>query len=111
FDTLVCTWYLNGEAIMTGKERALKYSDIEYMSDVYTLKLVVQDDDGATDELEITFGIQGTDSDLENKESSTGTQLLAYTIAVFAAIFGIAFTLQLIYRRVTSSAPIPKWKR
>jgi len=111
FDTLVCTWYLNGEAIMTGKERVLKYSDIEYMSDVYTLKLVVQDDDGATDELEITFGIQGTDSDLENKESSTGTQLLAYTIAVFAAIFGIAFTLQLIYRRVTSSAPIPKWKR
>ncbi len=110
-DALQCIWYLNGEAIMTGEERVLKHSDIGESTDHYTLKLVVQDDNGETDELVITFGIQGTDSDLYGEDSSKNTQILLFTVLLFVAVFGIAFTLQLIYRRTTSSSPIPKWKR
>jgi len=105
--TLVCTWHIDGEELMTGWRRQLVQPADN--SKPHTLMLVVTDNDGATDTISVTFGIKGTDSDPAkyNKEDSNSSPLLL--ISVLMSIALICSAVAIIYRR--KGPAIPKWEQ
>ena len=104
---LTCTWYIDGEAEMTGWERQLQKP--EDLSKSHTLMLEVTDDDGASDTITVTFGVQGTPSDpMHTEDSKFGAWSLVIGIAGLHLLLGI---LYLLSRRKQQSKSIPKWKR
>jgi len=106
---LICTWYVDGEPIMTGWERQLQKPDDTSTS--HTLMLEVTDDDGAVDTIMVTFGIQGTSSDpMYNSDTEGG---FGFWILMVITAVSLAFGTTMILIRNFSghSASIPKWKR
>ena len=106
---LTCTWYIDGEPIMTGWERQMQQpSDL---STPHTLMLEVTDNDGATDSITVTFGVQGTPSDPMYAGETDGTGFWA----LFVLIVGILVSLSLVFLMIRlygeQSSAIPKWKR
>ena len=104
---LVCTWYIDGEPLMTGWERQMQQPDD--LSSPHTLMLEVRDNDGATDTITITFGVQGTPSDpmYAGETESIGF----WTVMVIISGILVSFSLVLVRLYGTQSSSIPKWKR
>ena len=105
---LTCTWYLNDVAIMTGVERQLQRPMDS--SELHKLTLEVRDDDGASDSISITFGIQGTESDpMYANADGNGISILMIIGAMFSiSLLGLA--LFKFSTRLSSVDSIPKWK-
>ena len=106
---LVCTWYVDGEPLMTGWSRQLVSP--EDLSKPHTLMLEVTDDDGMSDSITVIFGVQGTASDpmYDEDDPEYGFWLM---MASGGAIFVIILTIMALLLRVSGkSTPIPKWKR
>tara|TARA_B100001750_G_scaffold199695_1_gene173474 strand:+ start:125 stop:1627 length:1503 start_codon:yes stop_codon:yes gene_type:complete len=104
---LICTWYIDGEPIMTGWERQLQRP--EDLSESHTLMLEVTDNDGVSDTITVTFGVQGTPSDpmYVNDDGGFGFVLL---VILLVAIVGLLFVFMVFYVSGGSTS-IPKWKR
>jgi len=106
---LICTWYIDGEPIMTGWERQLQRPDD--LSEPHTLMLEVTDDDGVSDTITVTFGVQGTPSDpmfsIEEEEGGFSKLILAI-VAIFVVLL---VTTVLVRNFFGHSTSIPKWKR
>jgi hypothetical protein len=106
---LICTWYIDGEPIMTGWERQLQRPDD--LSEPHTLMLEVTDDDGVSDTITVTFGVQGTPSDpmfsIEEEEGGFSKLILAI-VAIFVVLL---VTTVLVRKFFGHSTSIPKWKR
>tara|TARA_E500000081_G_scaffold147078_1_gene170883 strand:- start:47 stop:1549 length:1503 start_codon:yes stop_codon:yes gene_type:complete len=106
---LICTWYVDGEPLMTGWSRQLVSP--EDLSKPHTLMLKVTDDDGMSDSITVIFGVQGTASDpmYDGDEPDNGFWLM---MASGGAIFVVILTIMALLVRVSGkSTPIPKWKR
>ena len=107
--SLTCTWYIDGEPIMTGWERQLQCPDD--LSKSHTLMLEVTDNDGGSDTITVIFGVQGTPSDpmYIDEEIDSGFWMLMMMIA------GILVSIYLVFILIRSygghSSTIPKWKR
>ncbi len=106
---LVCTWYIDGEALMTGWERQMQQP--YDLSSPHTLMLEVRDNDGATDTITITFGVQGTPSDpmYAGESESIGFWTILVIISGILVSFFLVFMLVRLYG--AQSSTIPKWKR
>jgi hypothetical protein len=104
---LTCTWYLDDVAIMTGVERQLQRP--EDSSQVHKLTLEAMDDDGASDSISITFGIQGTDSDpMYANADYNGISILMIIGAIFSiCLLGLAMFK--FSTRLSGVDSIPKW--
>ena len=104
---LICTWYIDGEPIMTGWERQLQRPGD--LSESHTLMLEVTDNDGVSDTITVTFGVQGTPSDpmYVNDDGGFGFVLL---VILLVAIVGLLFVFMVFYVSGGSTS-IPKWKR
>jgi hypothetical protein len=103
---LICTWYIDGEPVMTGFERQLIKP--EDLSKPHTLMVVVTDDDDASDTITVTFGVQGTPSDPMYNDDSLewGMWLIIAAISLVTIIGGL-----FLYTRYNKyNATIPKWK-
>ncbi|MEE2811755.1 MAG: hypothetical protein VX627_01845 [Candidatus Thermoplasmatota archaeon] len=105
---LTCTWYLDGAAIMTGVERQLQRP--EESSQVHSLTLEVMDDDGATDSISITFGIQGTDSDPMYANADNRGIPIGLIVGVIFTIILLGLVMFRFNKRLTELEAIPKWK-
>lgn len=106
---LVCTWYVDDEPLMTGWSRQLQSPDD--LSKPHSLMLEVTDDDGMSDTITVTFGVQGTASDpmYDEDETDNGFWLM---LAAQGAIFVTLILIMAFLLRLTGkSTPIPKWKR
>jgi len=104
---LTCTWYIDGEAVMTGWVRQLQKP--EDLSNPHTLMLEVTDDDGASDTITVTFGVQGTPSDPMFIENTVEWQMwLIFAAISIVAIIGGGFQYS---RYSKNNSDIPKWKR
>ena len=103
---LICTWYIDGEPVMTGFERQLIKP--EDLSKPHTLMLVVTDDDDASDTITVTFGVQGTPSDpMYNDDSLEWGMWLIFAAISLVTIIGGLF----LYTRYNKyNTTIPKWK-
>ena len=106
---LVCTWYIDGEPLMTGWERQMEQP--YDLSSSHTLMLEVTDDDGATDTITVTFGVQGTPSDPMYEEELGGVGLWALIIIIAGILVSISLVIILIRSYGEHSSTIPKWKR
>ena len=104
---LICTWYIDGDAEMTGWERQLQKP--EDLSKPHTLMLEVTDDDGASDTITVTFGVQGTPSDPMYTDDTVEWQMwIVFAAISIVAIIGGGF----LYSRYSkNNSGIPKWKR
>ena len=88
---------------MTGKIRTLtKPSDT---STTHTLSLTVTDDDGASDTLELAFGIAGTKSDPEHQSMFTSPIYLMVSLGGILLIIGLSFA----YLQRGNEEGIEKW--
>ena len=105
---LVCTWYIDGDPVMQGHERQMEKP--EDLSKPHTLMLEVTDDNGASDTITITFGVQGTPSDpmfSDGDETGVWFQMLGIGAVLSCILIGI-----FLYTRFNKqSSSIPKWKR
>ena len=107
---LICTWYIDGEPVMTGWERQLQKPDD--LSTPHTLMLEVTDDDGESDTITVTFGVQGTPSDPKYNDEVGGISLSAQLLVMIGVLVGLIGAGIVMIRRYTgSSTPIPKWNR
>ena len=107
---LICTWYIDGEPVMTGWQRQLQKP--EDLSKSHTLMLEVTDDDGDSDEITVTFGVQGTPSDpMYNADTGAGSGFWILTVAIGAILVVLSITMVLVRHFSGDSAVIPKWKR
>ena len=94
---------------MTGWERQLQCPDD--LSESHTLMLEVTDNDGGSDTITVTFGVQGTPSDpmYIDEEGDAGFWMLMMIIA------GILVSIYLVFILIRSygghASTIPKWKR
>tara|TARA_B110000014_G_C20097196_1_gene575308 strand:- start:215 stop:1720 length:1506 start_codon:yes stop_codon:yes gene_type:complete len=106
---LTCTWHIDGEPTMTGWERHMQQPDD--LSSPHTLMLEVKDNDGATDTITVTFGVQGTPSDpmYAGETEGVGFWTMLVIIAGILVSFFLVFMLIRLYGEQTST--IPKWKR
>lgn len=107
---LICTWYIDGEPLMTGWQRQLQKPDD--ITSPHTLMLEVTDDDGETDTISITFGVQGTPSDpmfSDDTEGNMGVWTLMVALVFISVV--VAITMVLVRYFSGHSTPIPKWKR
>ena len=104
---LICTWYIDGEPIMTGWERQLQRP--EDLSESHTLMLEVTDNDGVSDTITVTFGVQGTPSDPMYVDDDGGFGFVLLVI-LLVAIVGLLFVFMVFYVSGGSTS-IPKWKR
>jgi len=96
-------WSLDGVPLMTGKIRTLtKPSDT---STTHTLSLTVTDDDGASDTLELAFGIAGTKSDPEHQSMFTSPIYLMVSLGGILLIIGLSFA----YLQRGNEEGIEKW--
>ena len=94
---------------MTGWERQMQQPDD--LSSPHTLMLEVRDNDGATDTITITFGVQGTPSDpmYAGETESVGFWTILVIISGILVSFSLVFMLVRFYG--AQSSTIPKWKR
>ena len=106
---LVCTWYIDGEPVMTGWERQLQKPDD--LSIPHTLMLEVTDDDGATDTITVSFGVQGTPSDPMYNDEMEGVGFWALVIIIAGILVSVFLVITLIRLYGNYSSTIPKWKR
>ena len=86
-DQLSYTWFLDGNPIMSGKDRILTRPTNDNV--MHELTLMVEDDDGAVDWVTVTIGIAGTPSD--PSETSIGTKIIAGISVLVLAITIVAF--------------------
>tara|TARA_B100001996_G_C18468402_1_gene518950 strand:- start:97 stop:711 length:615 start_codon:yes stop_codon:yes gene_type:complete len=86
-DGLTYTWFLDGNPIMSGRDRILTRPTNDNV--MHELTLMVEDDDGAVDWVTVTIGIAGTPSD--PNETSVGTKIIAGIMVVVLVITIIAF--------------------
>ncbi len=105
---LICTWYIDGEPLMTGWERQMQKPDD--LSSPHTLMLEVADSDGATDTITVTFGVQGTHSDPMYNDELGGVGLWALMIIIAGILVSISLVIILIRLYSNHSSTIPKWK-
>ena len=89
-DNLTYTWFVDGNPVMSGRDRILsRPSDDNVM---HELTLMVEDDDGAVDWVTVTIGIVGTPSDPNDTEISSkiiagiSVTVLIITIIAFFTI-------------------------
>ena len=106
---LVCTWYIDGEPVMTGMERQMQQPDD--LSTSHTLMLEVADNDGSTDTITVTFGVQGTPSDPMYNGEEEGVEVWALMIIIAGILVSICLVIILIRSHGEHSSTIPKWKR
>ena len=105
---LTCTWHIDGVPVMTGSERQLEKP--EDLSKPHTLMLEVTDDDGASDSITVTFGVQGTPSDpMFSDDSEDGLSWVIQGFGIFLISIFVGIFLYTRYNQHASS--IPKWKR
>ena len=107
--SLLCTWYIDGEPIMTGWERQLLRPDD--LSESHTLMLEVIDDDGSSDTITVTFGVQGTPSDPMYSAAGDGDEIWKFAMGVGAILVVFLMAMVLVRHFSGHSASIPKWKR
>jgi hypothetical protein len=96
-------WSLDGVPLMTGKVRTLD-KPIDTTS-THILSLTVTDDDGASDTLELTFGIAGTKSDPQQQSMFTSPIYLLVSLVGLLCIMGLGF----VYFHRGSEEGIEKW--
>ena len=106
---LVCTWYVDDEPLMTGWSRQLVSP--EDLSKPHTLMLEVTDDDGMSDTITVTFGVQDTASDPMYDEDGTDNGFWLMIAAQGAIFVTLILMMALLLRLTGKSTPIPKWKR
>ena len=107
---LICTWYIDGDPLMTGWERQLEKPDD--LTTSHILMLEVTDDDGESDTISITFGVQGTPSDPMFNGGTEGN-IGFWTLLVAIGFIPMAVIITMILVRYFSgqATPIPKWKQ
>ncbi|MEC8927394.1 MAG: hypothetical protein VYB17_03970 [Candidatus Thermoplasmatota archaeon] len=106
---LICTWHLDGVPTMTGWERQLQRPDD--LSESHTLMLEVTDDDGASDTITVTFGVQGTPSDPMFSDEEGADSFWIMMMAIGAIVVVLFSTMILVRHFSGNSTSIPKWKR
>jgi hypothetical protein len=108
---LECIWHLDGEPLMSGWTRQLERPADD--SQTHELMLVVRDNDGRTDSITVTFGIQGTDSNpMSSASESSDLPVWAQLLFFAVMLSGLMAAGTLLSRRYTgASIPIPKWKK
>ena len=106
---LTYTWYIDGEPQMLGPQRFLARPDD--LSMPHTLSLAVSDDDGETDWVTITFGVEDTPSDPMREQGASSDLNFVIQLAL-ASLFltGAVMAVVLVTRRGKSGISIPKWK-
>ena len=107
--SLICTWYIDGEPIMTGWERQLLRPDD--LSESHTLMLEVTDDNGLSDTITVTFGVQGTPSDPMYSDEDGGVGIWILTMVAGSIIVILLATMVLVRKFSGHASSIPKWKR
>jgi len=105
---LVCTWYIDDEPLMTGWSRQLE-SPAD-LSKSHTLTLVVSDDDGGSDSISVTFGVQGTPSDPMYTTDDSANQIWIILTVIGIIIVSIPLIIFITKRYTGKSTSIPKWK-
>lgn len=101
-DSLIHTWYVNGNTLVTGKTM-LESSDFSQPGE-YDIVLVVEDDNGATSELSFQVTI---DSIADSSSLSSMTLILSgsgFIVLILAAVF-LVFSSRNKSRRTV----VPKW--
>ena len=86
-DGLTYTWFVDGNPIMSGRDRILTRPTNDNV--MHELTLMVEDDDGAVDWVTVTIGIAGTPSD--PNETSIGIKIIAGISVVVLLITIVAF--------------------
>ena len=73
--------------------------------------LEVTDDDGMSDTITVTFGVQDTASDPMYDEDGTDNGFWLMIAAQGAIFVTLILMMALLLRLTGKSTPIPKWKR
>lgn len=98
-DGLSYTWKLDGELLSTEESFNLEVDDV---TGTHILKMIVTDDDGATDEISITIQIAGSDTD-----ETQGIISLVGGIIVLVALTAIGVFVSL--KKNSSRRKMPEW--
>lgn len=100
--SLSYTWYVNGNTFLAGKS----VLDSEKLSEIgnYEIRLVVEDDNGASSETQFTLILEESSADVQNPPR---TALIVTSVLVSLLVGGsIAFTVS---RSNSSDSTLPKW--
>ena len=101
-DNLTYTWFVDGNPIMTGRDRILTRPSNENI--MHELTLMVEDDDGAVDWITVTIGIVGTPSDPNDTDFSS--KIIAGISVIVLVITIIAF-----FTMTTKNSQAPNIRR
>ena len=99
---LLYTWYVNGDAYMTGTT-TLNSSDFSEPG-TYDLRLIVEDNDGATSEVNFEVLISGAAS----SDSSNAQTLFVSVSVLIVLVASVGFLLR-SSRRHANQTTVPKW--
>ena len=101
-DTLFYTWYVNGDAFVSGKT-TLQSSDFSE-SGLYDVRLLVEDNDGATSEVSFKVHIS------EVSESDTfNAKTMFFSVSILVLIVLVIGFLISSSRRYSNQTTVPKW--
>lgn len=99
---LLYSWYVNGDAYMTGTT-TLNSSDFSEPG-TYVLRLIVEDNDGATSEVNFEVLISGAAS-----SDSSNAQTLFISVSVLIVLVASVGFLLRSTRRHANQTTVPKW--
>ena len=102
--SLSYTWYVNGNTFLAGKPvlDSSMFSD----SGIYDVRLVVEDDNGASSEIQFSLSIEDSTSSTLKQPSMA---FLAATVLI-SVVLGGSLVLVLT-RKTASDTSVPKWQK
>ena len=98
--------------------KAIKKKDQSAVNTIRLMLAIIKDKEislrsnGDSDEITVTFGVQGTPSDpMYNADTEAGSGFWILMVAIGAILVVLSITMVLVRHFSGDSAVIPKWKR